>query len=91
MQEQKLYTIEDYRALQDTPAEPFKADLRMMCRAAFGPDWTDQHPGQAAIDRLRGYGFLPEVFIGMSHLPLSRERRCGVRVLPYDSKPRIQP
>ena len=66
MQEQKLYTIEDYRALQDTPAEPFKADLRMMCRAAFGPDWTDQHPGQAAIDRLRGYGFLPEEFIGIN-------------------------
>lgn len=84
MQEQKLYTIEDYRALQDTPAEPFKADLRMMCRAAFGPDWTDQHPGQAAIDRLRGYGFLPEVFIGMYEVMGGEERFRQLGFLPVE-------
>lgn len=84
MQEQKLYTIEDYRALQDTPAEPFKADLRRMCRAAFGPDWIDKHPGQAAIDRLRGYGFLPEVFIGMYEVMGGEERLHQLGLLPED-------
>lgn len=84
MQEQKLYTIEDYRALLDTPVEPFKADLRRMCQAAFGSDWADKHPGQAAIDRLRGYGFLPEVFIGMYEVIGGEERFHQLGLLPED-------
>ena len=71
--EQKLYTIEDYRALLDTPVEPFKEDLRKLCRTAFGSEWMDKHPGQEAIDKLRSYDFLPPIFIAMR----SEERRVG--------------
>ena len=52
--EQKLYTIEDYRALLDTPVEPFKEDLRKLCRVAFGSEWMDKHPGQSSGMKSRG-------------------------------------
>lgn len=72
--ERKIYTIEDYHQLQDTPVEPFKKDLRNLCRAAFGLNWTDKHPGQEAIDKLRSYDFLPEVFIAMYEIIGGEER-----------------
>lgn len=82
--EQKLYTIEDYRALLDTPVEPFKEDLRKLCRAAFGLDWSDKHPGQEAIDRLRTYDFLPEIFIAMYEVIGGEERMYHLGLLPAE-------
>lgn len=78
----KAYTVEDYRALQDTPPEPFKEDLRNLCRTAFGPDWTDKHPGQAAIDKLRSYDVLPEVFIAMYEVIGGEEQMHKLGFLP---------
>ena len=82
--EQKLYTIEDYRALLDTPVEPFKEDLRKLCRTAFGSEWMDKHPGQEAIDKLRSYDFLPPIFIAMYEVISGEERLHQLGLLSAD-------
>ncbi len=82
--EQKTYSINDYRTLQDTPAEPFKAGLRAMCRAAFGMDWTDRHPGGEAMDKLRTYRFLPEIFFALYEITGGEERLHQQGFLPIE-------
>ena len=82
--EQKTYTVEDSRALLDTPVEPFKEDLRRMCRAVFGPGWMDRHPGQEAMDRLRAYGFLPKIFLAMYEVLGGEERLHRLGLLPAE-------
>ena len=82
--EQKLYTIEDYRALLDTPVEPFKEDLRKLCRTAFGSEWMDKHPGQEAIDKLLSYGIFPPIFIAMYEVIGGEERLHQLGLLSAD-------
>ena len=68
--EQKRYTDEEYRVLQDIPVQPFLEDLRSMCRSAFGEDWTDQSPEAEAMEKLREYDFLPEAFHAIAAVPV---------------------
>ena len=82
--EQKHYIDEDYQVLQDIPVQPFLEDLRSMCRAAFGEDWTDQSPEAEAMEKLREYDFLPEAFHALYQVIGGEERLLRQGFLPVE-------
>ncbi|HIY21665.1 MAG TPA: SMI1/KNR4 family protein [Candidatus Flavonifractor merdigallinarum] len=76
------------KALQEGPVEPFVAQLKQMCRAAFGMDWTPPAVDAAGMEKLRSYSFLPEAVFAFYETVGGEERLWKQGLYPVE---RIEP